>query len=271
MFTPAVAKEYRLAQSVIAATYVLLVAGLTLASAAAHAEENGVRSSTSKHIIEGGRDGDQSGVKTKDSFAPLMSEGVRQSRQDRRANRKTAAASSAPALARQYANDFWIYEADVVLFGDDDGDGFYYGIDLLLDADTAWSSADVYGVLYLSLAGGPWNEYAITEDFRIFGTSPDDEYVLVTELDSGYPTGDYDMLIELYDSVTGEFLTDFGPESSSALSLLPLEDFNRDAPLFDEPVTVVRQNRGGGSMGLISVLLLGAAGLLRRTRSRTQS
>ena len=59
--------------------------------------------------------------------------------------------------------------------------------------------------MYLSYEGGPWNEYAETEDFTIFGTSSEDEYVLVSELMSGYPTGSYDILIELFDAYDGAF------------------------------------------------------------------
>ena len=159
--------------------------------------------------------------------------------------------------------DFWIYDADVLLFGDDDGDGYFYGIDLLFDADTVWHSAAVYAVTYLSLDGGPWNEYAVTDDFLISGASSRDEFVLVTELESGYPTGSYDLLVELYDAHTGEFLADFGPESSSALGFLSLEDFNRDAPRFDRPVAVSRGG-GGGAAGVTLLAILATAFGLRR-------
>ena len=130
---------------------------------------------------------------------------------------------------------------------------FSIGIDLLIDADTVWTSADVYAVLYLSLDGGPWNEYAVTEDFRIAGARAEDEYVIVTELQSGYPSGDYDLLIELFSTDSGEFLADFGPEANSDLGFLPLEDFNRDAPAFDTPVTVSRRS-GGGSTGCVRLV-----------------
>jgi hypothetical protein len=248
-----------LAQTVITTVYVLLIAALTIASANA---ADDIRTSTSTHYADGGRNGGHVSADTVDEFASLVTEGDR----TRPGGAESGSpAGDSPALGRSRSNDFWIYDADVVLFGDDDRDGFFFGIDLLFDADTIWSSATVYAVLYLSLDGGPWNEYAATDDFRIDGATSDDEYVIVTELQSGYPTGDYDILIELYDSVTGEFLTDFGPESSSALGFLPLEDFNRDAPLFDQPVTVSRGG-GGGSAGFLSLLALAATGLVRLRR-----
>jgi hypothetical protein len=152
--------------------------------------------------------------------------------------------------------DFWIYDADVQLFNDDDRDGYFHGIDLLFDADSIYSAAEVYAVVYLSLDFGPWNEYGVTEDFWIFGASGTDEYVLVTELMSGYPTGDYDLLIELFDAVDHSFLTGFGPDETSALSFLPLEDFNRDAPIDDIPVAVSHGGAGAADAWTISILLL---------------
>ncbi len=251
-------KEYRLTQALITAVCVLLLGALTVATASASEE---VRTSTSQHFVAGVEPDSSDPLTTEDSFAALESGGAR--------SRPADAAKSTPGtpeVARALAGDFWIYDADVVLFGDDDRDGYYYGIDLLFDADTIYASAPVYAVLYLSLNGGPWNEYTATEDFWINGSSADDEYVVVTELQSGYPTGDYDILIELFDANTGEFLADFGPESSSALSFLALEDFNRDAPVFDRPVTVSRGRGGGGAAGLLMLGVLGIAAARRVRR-----
>ncbi len=166
-------------------------------------------------------------------------------------------------------NDFWFFTADVILFNDDDFDGYYWGIDLLFDADTIYDVADVYAVVYLSFQGGPWNEIAVTESFPIFGATSDDEYVLVTELVSGYPTGDYDLLIELFDSYDGVFLAEFGPEDTSELSFLPLEDANRDDPHFDDPVVIIHGGGGATSWWMISMMLLLLLGTaLRNNRMR---
>ncbi len=148
--------------------------------------------------------------------------------------------------------NFWFYDVDVSLFSDFDRDGYYFGIDVLFDADTYYAVADVYAVLYLSYEYGPWNEYAETADFTLFGTSGSDDYTVETELVSGYPTGSYDILIELYDADTNAYLASIGPEEAVDLSYLPLEDSARDARTGDTQVVV---NSGGGSVGL--ALLLG--------------
>ena len=154
--------------------------------------------------------------------------------------------------------EFWFYDVDVELYSDFDRDGYYSSIDVTFDADTIYSAADVYAVIYLSLDYGPWNEYAVTEDFTIYGASGDDEYFVETELVAGYVTGDYDILIELFDAYDGTFVASMGPEESSKLTFLPLEDAGRDTP----PGTTVIINEGGGGafswLGLLA--LLGATG-----------
>ena len=176
---------------------------------------------------------------------------------------------SSPSADQNAGNDFWFYTADIILFNDDDFDGYYWGIDLLFDADTYYDVADVYAVVYLSFEGGPWNEVAVTESFPIFGATSDDEYVLVTELLSGYPTGEYDVLIELLDSFDGAFLAEFGPWDTSELGFLPLEDANRDDPHFDDPVVVVHGGGGATSWWMISLMLLLLLGTaLRNNRER---
>lgn len=161
--------------------------------------------------------------------------------------------------------EFWFFDASVELFSDYDHDGFYTGINVSFDADTVYNVADVYAVLYLSYELGPWNEYASTEDFTIFGASGDDEYFVETELVSGYLTGEYDILIELFDAYDGTFVASIGPEDLSSLSYLPLEDAGRDTP---PSTTIIINEGGGGSLGLLGLLaLFGVAGLARTRAS----
>ncbi len=214
----------------------LLAAGV-LGIPAAEAGETGTRVATTREIPAGGRDG-QRGEAVQHVHAALVSAGTREPR-------GSAATGDGAAATSKAGNDVWFYAADVVLFNDDDNDGYYWGIDLLFDADSYYDAIDVYAVGFLSYEGGPWNEYVVTGDFTINGATSDDEYVIVTELESGYPTGDYDLLIELYDAVDGSFLAEFGPADTSELAFLPLEDFQRDAP--PDTVVVVGHSHGGGA------------------------
>ena len=72
------------------------------------------------------------------------------------------------------------------------------------DADTIYTETYVYAEIYVSADGTAWEHLYSTEDFPIWGSDPDDDYEVETELVSGYSTGLYDVLIELYDADTGE-------------------------------------------------------------------
>lgn len=218
-----------------------------------------MRESTTDYYDRGGRARISLQARTEDRYGGLTTEGLRNKPGRTAESGKTSSSAAAKEL-----NDFWIYYADVELFNDDDRDGYFHGIDVLFDADTYFEVADVYAVLYLSYEGGPWNEYAVTETFSIYGATSDDEYVVVTELRSGYPTGNYDLLIELYDTWDGSFVADMGPEDNPELGYLPLEDFNRDDPRRGS------QRRGGGAVDWLTFVLLGAVVLGARLRRRDQ-
>jgi hypothetical protein len=244
------------------AACVFLLAGLLLVSLNTFAAEQ-TRLSVTSQGTRVDRDNGDPGIRTEDEFPSLREDG------DRLIGKTPMVLSKPGAATAQAPNtDFWFYTADVELFNDHDGDGYFHGIDLLFDADTWYTFADVYAVVYLSLDGGPWNEYAVTEDFTLYGASSEDEYIIVTELVSGYPAGSYDVLIELFDAYDNTFLAWFGPEDTSELAFLPLEDADRDAAVIPE-VIVVNRHHGGGSTGLLAILILGllAVGRFRAARS----
>jgi hypothetical protein len=172
---------------------------------------------------------------------------------------RTTAKGGPQQLAAVTNGEAWIYDATVDLFDDLDNDGYYSYIRVRFDADSLYSDHWVYARLYISEDGVVWDEYHVTDDFLINGSSPFDDYEVETELVAGFVPGLYDVLIELYDADFGDFLADFGPEDSSALSLLPLEDTTFDDP---GPVVIVTDGYGGGGASgwlMIAVLLLALA------------
>lgn len=226
---------------------------LTIAATTVVAQEE-ARQSVSTQYSKSDRDRGLSGKMSEDEFGALVTQGSRATSKRSAVQSESGAKQSGVASNATASNNFWFYSADVELFNDHDNDGHFHGIDLLFDADTYFVEADVYAVVYLSLNDGPWNEYSATDNFTLYGSAAEDEYVIVTELTSGYPTGSYDLLIELFDAYDDSFLASFGPVDTSELAFLPLEDSNRDTP-FNEPPIIVRQ-RGGGSLGWFSLLLL---------------
>ena len=228
---------------------IFLAAGLTHAAGNEPTTGDETRWSMTTEMSRSDRDKGATGSVSQDEFPALKSGDAAVTGKGVRPQTK-----SPGSVSRSTNTDFWFYDADVILFNDNDGDGYYHGIDLLFDADTIYSSAEVYAVVYLSLEGGPWNEYAVTENFLIAGASSDDEYVVVTELMSGYPTGSYDLLIELFDTWDDAFVASFGPVDTSELAFLQLEDAGRDAPR--DTTVVIREGGGGGLGGLLLLPLL---------------
>lgn len=165
--------------------------------------------------------------------------------------------------------DTWVYDANVTLFSDLDGDGYFHYVRVRFDADSIYDPAWVYAELYLSADGDSWELLYTTKDFSVLGASPDDDYEVEAELVSGYPAGKYDLLIELHDADTGTLLDEFGPTESSALTLLPLEDSTRDGVVVAPPPPDSHHHGGGGALDWLTVPALLAA-LAARKRYHAQ-
>ncbi len=157
-------------------------------------------------------------------------------------------------MAHPTGRVFSVFDAHTVLSWDDDDDGFYHRLKVSFDADVDGGEAWVYARLYLSLEGGPWNHYFTTEVFPITGDASDDAYDVVTRLLDGYPTGYYDVLIELYDADYDLLVVNFGPYEDRDLAVLPLEDSYRDS--------YYESDGGGGAFGP-GLLVLALLGLVR--------
>lgn len=238
-------------------TFAIAAASLGLAGPALSDGENPGSADVEVLVTEGrtGADGAR-----KDGASPELTRKPGQpSRGDgARLDRKAPTTASAESLNQE----FWIYDASTAIRGDLDGDGFYTRIELDLDADTVYESAWVYAVLYLSLEGGDWIEYGETAVFDIYGASGSDEYYFDADLVSGFPTGYYDVLIELYDDYDGRLVATLGPAESADLFDLPLESETADSPI--EPVVIITDEGGGGSAGLGLIALLSLALWRRR-------
>jgi hypothetical protein len=155
--------------------------------------------------------------------------------------------------------EVFVYDAEVRLLYDDDGDGFFHGLEVRFDADTTEFASTVYARLFLRRQGEPWTMYFQTPAFSLFGTSPDDDYFVVTELLSGYERDRYDLMIEFFEFGSDAFLAQFGPRDSSALGQLPLEAYSLDR--LAGTGDAFSYSGGGGSMGLLPLAVLSLLGV----------
>jgi hypothetical protein len=172
-----------------------------------------------------------------------------------------------PRIAAATLGDSYVYTAKTDLFSDFDRDGYYHHLRVTLDADSIFDPTRLYAIIYISADGKAWESLYTTDDFTVHGSSADDAYEVETDLVSGYSTGLYDVLIELYDSSTGTLVDTFGPNESPDFSVRPLEDSYRDGdPPPPDPAPVA--DGGGGAIDWLTLpALLAAAAWARRRRA----
>lgn len=175
---------------------------------------------------------------------------------------------SPASYANSVYRDFYIYDAYSRLFVDNDFDGFYQTFSVTFDADVSGAyvneTANVFAELYLSRNGGPWEHYYTTDIFTIFGDATDDDYEVLTTLESGFSTDHYDVLIDLYEVGYGDIVASVSSNDFDSLYALPLE-----SSYWDDEYTEY-ESEHGGSMSLWGVLALLILGLTRRYLTRRQ-
>ncbi len=161
--------------------------------------------------------------------------------------------------------DFTLFDASSDLISDYDHDGFYHRFAITIDADTVYNVGFVYAKLYLSYEGGPWEHFATSNNYHIYGDSADDAFTIETELADGFYAGHYDIRIELFDADYQHWLLSYGPYDDDSLRSLPLEDSYYDdaTPLISLPpleaeVVVSAQGSMHALWALLPGLLFGA-------------
>jgi len=160
-------------------------------------------------------------------------------------------------LANRYDQRFSVYDADVYLMSDLDGDGYHHALNVFFDVDTSYDNATIYARLYLSHNGGPWRYLYTTDLFEIYADDHEDAYEVATELLENYAPGYYDILIEVFslnhaDMVASQILDHFYLGWD-----VPLEDlsWDRSKEYYYEEEYFYSEG-GGGSFSLYYLLLI---------------
>jgi len=152
------------------------------------------------------------------------------------------------------SHDFFFDSVYVYMDTDLDGDGYYSEFTVNFDADTNFNVATVYARLYLSLNGGPWELYYTTRNFNLEGYSAYDDFSVSTILTSGYPPGNYDILIDLYDQYDDSLVATISADDNFELSNNYLEDVSYETSvggdprfsLFSASITLITDNDRDG-------------------------
>ncbi len=203
---------------------------------------------------------------------------------------QTGAANSPNTLAS--SDDFlaprdraWIYDVGTQLYGDSDGDGYFSGISLNVDADTAFLSYRVFLVIDITPIGSNRGERLhTTRPFYIHSTSITDDYHIDIDLVQNFNPDLYDLSISLAEDGTNRLIDQITANGFRNLRSLPLESEDNDGvfvPVDQRPINTVDGNvrveeHGGSSGYLFLAILLGSLALkirqgLLAKRSKTSA
>ena len=129
--------------------------------------------------------------------------------------------------AQKYGNNhLYIHDGAVFLYDDLDGDGYYSKLRVDFDVDSSYSDYfDVYAELYIRRVGDvDWIHYYTTDIFEIYSDYGSDEYSVTTRLNTGFPPGKYEVLIDLFEYGYYDVVDTLSPYNDYDLTNLPLED-----------------------------------------------
>ncbi len=180
----------------------------------------------------------------------------------------TATSIQSNRLANTYSDPvlFDLFDAWVDLSGDLDQDGYYHNIRVSFDADVNTQTTEaVYAKIYLSYQGGPWFLLSTTDLFEIYSNSANDSYEIFNELEQGFASGDYEVLIELHSLYHSGIVSQKIVQLDKAGYLITLEDLERDQPSYSVVYVDSYSYGVSGGFSAFSILLLGLMlGIKRR-------
>lgn len=157
--------------------------------------------------------------------------------------------------------EFWIYDSWVTTHNDYDYDGYYTTLNIEFDADTVFSQVPVYAVIYLG-KNDVFDSIHVTSVFNIYGDDSNDAFITESDLVSGFPPYDYEILIELYDADHDVLVAASDGYWDADLAYVSLESENYD--VVEETVVVVEEH--GGAIFIPALLALFGIALYRRKK-----
>ena len=145
---------------------------------------------------------------------------------------------ASPLTATNF-HEFSVYDAWSSLDYDQDYDGYYSEFTVGFDVDFSEGYADVYAEMYLSRDGGPWVYFNTTDVFTIYNNDSDDYYSVSTRLNYNFPTGNYDVLIDIIEAGQSGIVATAGPLEFDGLYALPIEDSEHEVSSTDTQISYV--------------------------------
>jgi|GEM_PF-1830043 len=172
-------------------------------------------------------------------------------------------------------DDAWINDIGALLYDDVDGDGYFSGLSLTVDADSSYGRYEVYLIIDIINEFNEVELFHTTRRFDIYDNNFSDEYRIEIDLVENYDPGLYELQIILVDAHDDQILDQVNARDFRNLRALPLESRDNqfvDSPVVDRPVVDrpvgpandgISVNEYGGSAGFFIVLLMLLNGVYR--------
>jgi hypothetical protein len=115
-----------------------------------------------------------------------------------------------------------VYDVWFNLIEDTDGDGYFHQFEVSFDVDTQYAQQEIYVVG--KLIGATSQQLFETEHYHIESDSGADSYQTTVLLSDGYPSGEYNMELNVYDAQTDTLLLHVNGQHDQDMWGLYLED-----------------------------------------------
>jgi len=207
----------------------LFIAPLSFANSAVDKSANSDKTSavkTAKSVVTSARSQTSpSTSKTNSNSSPKLHQGIKVASSKSSFKAKQAKGSSNVNTNKSH-HDVWFHSVDVELLEDPNHNGYYNRIIVNFDADTYYSSSNIYAELSLTDSYGNTSVYFTTDDFYIYGDSSTDDYQIDTVLTTNWIADGYELSIALYNDYTHELEAYIDASETSALADLHLESID---------------------------------------------
>lgn len=174
-------------------------------------------------------------------------------------------------------DDAWINDIGSLLYSDDDGDGYFSGLSLSIDADSRYNQYEVYLVVDIVDESDVTENLHTTHPYYVYGRSISDEYRIDIDLVQNYYPGIYDLQITLVEARENRILDQVSARDFRNLRALPLESEDNQTihtPVTDRPVDIpnddIRVTEYAGSTGIGILLTLIASCMFRVSTGNTR-
>ncbi len=189
----------------------------------------------------------------------------------------SSTAKSARHSENEHHQEVWIHEAWLDLTENAEQDDFYSGFALEIDFDTVWFEQRIYIRAHLIDADHHETELLISEPFWLFSDSATDRFESETLLKQGFEPGFYDLIIDIYDAESDEWLGYCSKAEQPLFASLALESQEHDFTYDDATpsterisVTEVEISSHGGALSPYWLLIL-VSSMAAITRHRQRS